>query len=191
MRRLRDTSKEPKAEGTSQARGKLLFIGWPGDGSLVVFDLGKLVKGMRKELRSLLREDIAFDISGLSNEASLVHTNRGQMRDLLRHLVLDARDAMPYGGSLSIVIDRDRCDNDGIKPTFEPTGDYVVVVVRDTESGENAEIPEHGDFRVVKGRGLSLAASYDAIKRCGGHISVSRRAGETVVRIYLPRLPSP
>jgi signal transduction histidine kinase len=190
MRRLRDNAKDAKAMGPPEAAGRLLSIGWPGASNLVVFDLNKLIKGMREELRSLLREDIAFDISEPSNDGSLVHTDRGQIRDLLRHLVLDARDAMPYGGSLSIVIDSRRSDKDGIKPTFEPAGDYVVVVVRDTESGE-AEIPERRDFRVVKGRGLSLAASYDAIKRCGGHIGVSRRAGETVVRIYLPRLASP
>jgi len=63
--------------------------------------------------------------------------------------------------------------------------------VRDSPTEENAEIPERGDFRIVKGRGLSLAASYDAIKPCSGHISVSRRASDTVVRIYLPRLVSP
>ena len=176
--------------GTPEAAGRLLSIGWPADGNLVVFDLNKLIKGMREELHSLLRENITFDISEAPNDGSLVRTDRGQIRDLLRHLVLDARDAMPHGGALSIVIDRKRIDKDGIKPAFEPAGDYVVVVVRDTESGE-AEIPERRDFRIVKGRGLSLAASYDAIKRCGGHIGVSRCAGETVVKIYLPRLPSP
>jgi hypothetical protein len=110
------------------------------------------------------------------------------MRDLVFHLVLDARDAMPHGGSLSIVIERRRIDKAHVSTHLEPTGDYVMVAVRDISTQEeNAEIPERGDFRIVKGRSLSLAASY-AIKRCGGHISVSRRAGETVVRIYLSRL---
>ena len=99
MRRLRDKAKHPETIGASEAAGRLLSIGWPRDGNLVVFDLNKFVKGMREELRGLLRENIAFDISESSNKGFLVHTDRSQIRDLLRHLVLDARDAMPYGGS--------------------------------------------------------------------------------------------
>ena len=89
---------------------------------------------------------------------------------------------MPHGGSLSIVIERRRSDKNHTSTPLEPTGDHVMVAVRDSPTEKSAEIPERGDFRIVKGSGLSLAASYDAIKRCGGHISVSRRAGETVIK---------
>ena len=189
--KLRDNANISKARSKPEAAHKILSIGQPTEINLAVFDLNKLVIGMREELRCLLREDITFDTSELSTERCLVNADRGQMRDLVFHLVLDARDAMPHGGSLSIVIERRRIDKAHMSTPLEPTGDYVMVAVRDIPTEESAEIPERGDFRIVKGRGLSLAASYDAIKRCGGHISVSRRAGETVVRIYLPRLASP
>jgi signal transduction histidine kinase len=189
--KLRDNANISKARSKPEAAHKILSIGQPTEINCAVFDLNKLVIGMREELRCLLREDITFDISELSTERCLVNADRRQMRDLVFHLVLDARDAMPHGGSLSIVIERRRIDKAHMSTHLDPTGDYVMVAVRDISTEESAEIPERGDFRIVKGRGLSLAASYDAIKRCGGHISVSRRAGETVVRIYLPRLASP
>jgi signal transduction histidine kinase len=189
--KLRDNANISKAGSKPEAARRILFIGKPMEINLAVFDLNKLVIGMREELRCLLREDITFDISHLSTERCLVNADRRQMRDLVFHLVLDARDAMPYGGSLSIVIERRRIDKAHMSAPLEPTGDYVMVAVRDSPTEESAEIPERGDLRIVKGRGLSLAASYDAIKRCDGHISVSRRAGETVVRIYLPRPASP
>jgi two-component system, cell cycle sensor histidine kinase and response regulator CckA len=176
--------------GTPEAPGRIPSARRPRDGNLAVFDLSELVIGMREKLRSLLRNDIAFDISEASTQCCLVRSDRDQMRDLFVHLVLDAQDAMPCGGSLSIVIDTSRSDKARMSSNFEPAGDYVVVVVSDTQNGEDAEVPDPGDFRVVKGRGLSLAASYDAIKRSGGHISVSRRARETIVRIYQPRLAS-
>ena len=158
---------------------------------LAVFDLTRLAIGMRDELCGLLREDITFDISGPPAERCLVKADRCQVRDLVFHLVLDAQDAMPHGGSLSIVIERRRIVEASMSTTFEPAGDYVMVAVRDCPTKESAEIPERRDFRIVKGRGLSLAASYDAIKRCGGHVGVSRCGGDTIIRIYLPRLASP
>jgi len=183
--KLRDNANISKARSKPEAAHRILFIG-KMEINLAVFDLNKLVIGMREELRCLLREDITFDTSELSTERCLVNADRGQMRDLVFHLVLDARDAMPHGGSLSIVIERRRIDKAHINTPLEPTGDYVIVAVRDSPTEESAEISERGDLGIVKGRGLSLAASYDAIKRCGGHISVSRCAGETVVKIYLP-----
>jgi signal transduction histidine kinase len=188
---LRDSANISKARSKPEADYRILSIGQPTEIDLAVFDLNRLVNGMRDELRGLLREDIRFDVSGLSAERCLVKADRCQVRDLVFHLVLDAQDALPHGGSLSMVIERRRIDKADMSTPLEPTGDYVMVAVHDIPTEESAEIPERGDFRIVKGRGLSLAASYDAIKRCGGHISVSRRAGETVVRIYLPRLASP
>ena len=188
---LRDRAHISKARRKPGADRRILSIGQPRETKLAVFDLNRLAIGMRDELCGLLREDITFDISGPPAERCLVKADRCQVRDLVFHLVLDAQDAMPHGGSLSIVIERRRIVEAGMSTTFEPAGDYVMVAVRDCPTKESAEIPERGDFRIVKGRGLSLAASYDAIKRCGGHVGVSRCGGDTIIRIYLPRLASP
>ena len=92
---------------------------------------------------------------------------------------------MPHGGSLDIAIGKKKIDE---APSLHPDSavDYVVVAVRNSPTEGAPDMAERLDFGVVKGRGLSLAASYDAINRGGGHISVSRRAGETLAKIYLP-----
>lgn len=161
------------------------MIGLQTQSSPVVLDISKLVVGMREDLRRLLREDIQFDLALLTTGGCLVTADPGQMHELILHLVLDARDAMPDGGSLQITVERKRINEVGSLYPESP-GDYVMVTVRDSP----ARRPVKVDRRVVKGRGLSLIASYDAIKRCGGHVSVSRRAGETVFRVFLPCLAS-
>jgi hypothetical protein len=185
-KKLRGRSSLSKAGSRPPAAGRVLTIGQQAQINLVVLDLSRLVIGMREELRHLLRKDIAFDLSLLATGRCLVNADRHQMRELV-HLVLDARDAMPHGGSLSIAIERKRID-EAVALHPGSSGDYVMVSVRDIPTRKTAGAPERLDFRVLKGRSLSLAAGYDAIKRCGGHISVSRRAGETVVRVFLPCL---
>ena len=144
---LRDSANISKARSKPEADHRILSIGQPAEINLTVFDLNRLVNGMRDELRGLLREDIRFDISGLSAERCLVKADRCQMRDLVFHLVLDARDAMPHGGSLSIVIERRRIDKAHMSTPLEPTGDYVMVAVRD--------MPDEGERRDSRARGLS------------------------------------
>jgi signal transduction histidine kinase len=178
-----------KPESKVPVGGRVLTIGQQTRIDPVVLDLSRLAVGMREELRRLLRADIRLDVSLLANGRCLVNADPHQMRDLILHLVLDARDAMPDGGSLSITVEQRRISEvGGLYP--EAHGDYVTVTVRDRPVRPVAQVSEKMDLRVVKGRGLSLAASYDAIKRCGGHIGVSRRAGETLVRIFLPCLAS-
>jgi signal transduction histidine kinase len=178
-----------KPESNVPVGGRVLTIGQKTRINPVVLDLSRLAVCMLEELRRLLRADIRFEVSLLANGRCLVSADPHQMRDLILHLVLDARDAMPDGGSLSITVEKRRIGEvGGLYP--ESPGDYVTVTVRDSPGRPAAQGSEKMDLRVVKGRGLSLAASYDAIKRCGGHISVSRRACETFVRIFLPCLAS-
>jgi signal transduction histidine kinase len=188
-KKLRGRVSLSKVENDPAVSGKILRIGQGTEINLAIFDPSRLLIGMREELRHLLRENIAFDVSMLAIGRCLVSADRHQLRELLLHLVLDAQDAMPDGGSLSIAIDRKRI-GEAASLYPELSGDYVIVSVHDSPTGEATGISERADFRVLKGRGLSLAASYDVIKRCDGHISVSRRAGETMVRIFLPSLAS-
>jgi two-component system cell cycle sensor histidine kinase/response regulator CckA len=184
-KKLRGRLSLSKAESDQPVSGKILTIGQGTEINLPILDPSRLLIGMREELRHLLRENIAFDVSMLARGRCLVSADRHQLRELLLHLVLDAQDGMPNGGSLSIAIDRKRI-GEAASLYPELLGDYVIVSVHDSPTREATRISERADFRVLKGRGLSLAASYDVIKRCDGHISVSRRAGETIVRIFLP-----
>ncbi|HEU4679311.1 MAG TPA: hypothetical protein VFS35_07305, partial [Terrimicrobiaceae bacterium] len=90
------------------AGGRVLMIGLQTQSSPVVLDISKLVVGMREDLRRLLREDIQFDLALLTTGGCLVTADPGQMHELILHLVLDARDAMPDGGSLQITVERKR-----------------------------------------------------------------------------------
>ena len=184
-KKLRGITNLFRATPRPAVAGRILAIGQGTEINLVVLDLSRLVVGMRKELRDLLREDISFDISLLATGRCLVSADRHQMRELVIHLVLDARDAMPHGGSLNIAIEKKRID-EAMSLYRDSTVEHVVVAVRNSPTEGAPDMAERLDFGVVKGRGLSLAASYDAINRGGGHISVSRRAGETLVQIYLP-----
>jgi hypothetical protein len=186
---LREDKRLSKSESKLPAGGRVLMIGRVPKINLVVLDLGRLVGGMRGELRRLLGRDIRFDVSLLSAGRCLVSASRHQMRELVLHLVLDARDAMPDGGSLSIAIEKRRIAETG---SFHspPSGEYVVVAVRDSPRRQIRCLSEQRESRVIKGRALSLAASYDAIRSRGGHISVSRCSSETMVRVFLPCLTS-
>ena len=73
--KLRDNANISKARSKPEAAHKILSIGQPTEINLAVFDLNKLVIGMREELRCLLREDIAFDSSELSIERCVVTAN--------------------------------------------------------------------------------------------------------------------
>ena len=188
-KKLRGRVSVSKAESDPPVSGKIHRNGLGTEINLAIVDPSRLLIAMREELRHLLRENIAFDVSMLATDRCLVSADRPQLRELFVHLVLDAQDAMPDGGSLSIAVNRKRIgETASLYP--ELSGDYVIVSVHDSPMGKATGVSERADFRVLKGRGLSLAASYDVIKRCDGHISVSRRAGETMVRIFLPSLAS-
>ena len=102
-----------KPESKVPVGGRVLTIGQQIRIDPVVLDLSRLAVGMREELRRLLRADIRLDVSLLANGRCLVSADPHQMRDLILHLVLDARDAMPDGGSLSITVEHTRVSEVG------------------------------------------------------------------------------
>ena len=151
-------------------------------------ELRDIVSGMKRELRCLLRENIRLHVSDTSEAGCRAKALRCEIEDLIRHLVLDARDAMPAGGALSILTGTVALDAEYARTHPEvPPGDYAMLTIRDTGDGSNAAslkgLRQKADIR--KGRSLGLAACYDVIDRLGGHLCVSRQARETVIKIYL------
>jgi signal transduction histidine kinase len=158
-------------------------------------DLGDLVSGMDAMLRLLLNKNIELV---LTLEAGLgrVQADPGQLEQVLVNLVLNARDAMPRGGRLSIetanvvLRDPETWEHGCLAP-----GAYVLLAVRDTGAGMDAETlgrlfePFFTTKDPGRGTGLGLTVAWDIIQQNNGVIHVTSAPGQgTTVRIYLPRV---
>ena len=161
-----------------------------------VLDLNALVSNMDGMLRRLLGEDIVEFCAELDPQTGAIKADPGQVEQVIMNLVVNARDAMPKGGSLTIetknlTIGRNpRRDAVGVAP-----GSYVLLAVRDTGHGMDAETKSHlfEPFFTTKeqgkGTGLGLSTVYGIVKQSGGSITVESAPGKgTIFRIYFPRV---
>jgi len=158
-----------------------------------ILDLGTLVQDMEKMLRRVIGEDITLTTS-LGAGLGMVKADPGQIEQIVMNLVVNSRDAMPHGGTLTLetadrVLDAAFVrDNLGAQP-----GSYVQLAVRDTGTGIPQAIlgkifePFFTTKGEGKGTGLGLATVYGIVKQNGGYIQVESEPGRgTVVRIFLP-----
>jgi two-component system cell cycle sensor histidine kinase/response regulator CckA len=157
-------------------------------------DLNELIQRMDAMLTRLLGEDIQLN-TRLDPNLAAVLIDPGQFEQVLMNLVVNARDAMPEGGTLRIEtanasLDEAWCHQ---HPGTVP-GEYGLVRVSDTGSGMSREVMEHlfEPFFTTKasgeGTGLGLATCYGIIKQSGGTIGVSSELGRgTTFDIYVPR----
>ncbi len=158
-----------------------------------VTDLNFLIENLGRMLGRMIGEDIVLDIQPAPDRCSVL-ADTGQIEQVLMNLAVNARDAMPRGGSLTIETERV-----GIPPEEKPHGDevkpgtYVLITVTDTGEGIDAQHvdkvfePFFTTKEVGEGTGLGLATAYGIIKQHDGFIFVSSRKGHgTSFRIYLP-----
>jgi two-component system cell cycle sensor histidine kinase/response regulator CckA len=158
-----------------------------------VFDLGSLVVDMTKMLRRLVGENIEVN-TFLRNGAQSVYADPGQIEQVLMNLVVNARDAMPHGGKLTIEVQDVELSEHyaGMHIAVKP-GKYLMLVVSDTGTGIDPETkkrifePFFTTKELGKGTGLGLSTVYGIIKQSGGNIWVYSEIGQgTTFKIYLP-----
>ncbi|MCX6899921.1 MAG: response regulator [Verrucomicrobia bacterium] len=158
-----------------------------------VLDLNTVVSGIEKMLRRLIGEDIELRIQ-LGETIGLVKVDPGQIEQVIMNLAINARDAMPSGGKLTIqtaAIAQDKPSQ--LSEGGIPSGHYTGLIVTDTGIGMNEEVRSHlfEPFFTTKGRdkgtGLGLATCHGIIKQSGGYIHVYTEEGHgTAFKIYLP-----
>ncbi len=161
-------------------------------------NLNELVARAEKLLGRLLREDITLTVV-LGADVGAVRVDPAVIEQVIVNLAVNARDAMPRGGSLSIETKNADLDRAYVSshPLVTP-GRYVMIAVSDTGEGMSAETKQHlfEPFYSTKplghGTGLGLATSYGTVRQSGGTIEVYSELGRgTTFRIYLPRIDAP
>ena len=161
-----------------------------------VLDVNSVVAQVEKMLRRLIGEDIDL-VTVPAQDLGCVKADPGQLEQVLLNLIVNARDAMPRGGRVTIetgsVVGG---TEDG--PAGIPPGPHTMLAVSDNGSGMDAETLSHifEPFFTTKGRdrgtGLGLATVYGIVAQSGGHIAVESEPGQgTVFRVYLPRVDEP
>lgn len=159
----------------------------------VSVDPNPLIDGMSDMLRRTLGESIALNCR-LGDGMPMVRTDVSQLESAILNLAVNARDAMPDGGTLTIESSAVHLDEDYAAREHEVTpGDYVALSVTDTGIGIPAEVidkafePFFTTKGVGKGSGLGLSMVYGFMKQSGGHVRVYSEVGHgTTVRLYLP-----
>jgi len=159
-----------------------------------VLDVNEVVSGMKSLLARLLGEDVSLRIVE-DPSAGRVTADPGQLEQVIVNLAINARDAMPAGGRLTIETGNAVVDHAYMQQRvdFSP-GLYVVLTVSDSGTGMDAATsarifePFFTTKEPGKGTGLGLSTAYGIVKQSNGHITVYSEPGRgTTFRIYLPR----
>jgi CheY-like chemotaxis protein len=172
-----------------------------------VLDLNSLVNRMSEMLLGVLRDEMEFVVK-LDPDAGCVSADPGQIEQVIMNLVVNARDAMPQGGTLTV--ETARVNSGSVRASHfstsasastVPAGDYVMLSVADTGIGMDADTqsrifePFFSTKNKDEGTGLGLSVVYNIVRASGGHVRVSSEVGRgATLQIYFPRiatLPKP
>jgi signal transduction histidine kinase len=158
-------------------------------------DPNKLVAGMSEFLRRTLGETVALE-SVLAAGLWKTYIDAGQLENAILNLAVNARDAMPNGGKLTIETANSHLDEAYVSALSEPLkpGQYILIAVADTGGGMTKSIlervfePFFTTKEIGKGTGLGLSQVYGFVRQSNGHVKIYSEVDEgTTVKIYLPR----
>ncbi|WHZ24562.1 MAG: PAS/PAC sensor hybrid histidine kinase [Nitrospira sp.] len=161
-----------------------------------VLDLNAVIHNMEGMLRRLLGEDIVELCTVLDPDVGQLKADPGQVEQVIMNLAVNARDAMPSGGRLTVETSNVQFGSRRNRPPMgaEP-GSYIALVVRDTGHGMDEETQSHifEPFFTTKekgkGTGLGLSTVYGIVKQSGGFIEVESKPGRgATFKIFFPRV---
>jgi two-component system, cell cycle sensor histidine kinase and response regulator CckA len=162
---------------------------------VTTLDVNRIIGGLTNMLQRIVGEHVELRTT-LASDLYAVHADRGQIEQVLVNLVVNARDAMPRGGSIRIETSNVQLRDGTIERTLVKPGPYVRLTVSDTGVG----IPEAIRPRIFepffttkeqgKGTGLGLATVYGIVTQAGGHVSVYSEIGMgTTFQVFVPAAP--
>jgi two-component system, cell cycle sensor histidine kinase and response regulator CckA len=198
----RDSFLYPKIEAIQQAADRagnltrqLLAFSRKQMLELRVVDVNVIVADMERLLRPLIGENIALD-SRLALDLGRTRADAGQLEQVIMNLVVNAKDAMPRGGKITIrTANENLTDITRQENLYMIAGPYVVLSISDTGGGMDRETqsrifePFFTTKEKGKGTGLGLSTVYGIVKQSGGYILAQSELGQgTTFRIYLPRV---
>jgi signal transduction histidine kinase/CheY-like chemotaxis protein len=157
-----------------------------------VIDLNVTLSRVEPMLRRVIGEDIVMTIAPRATR-SQVRVDPGQIEQVIMNLVVNARDALPHGGRLTVET-ADVSPDSAVVPANIRSGPYVMLAVSDSGVGMSAEVrarifePYFTTKEVGKGTGLGLSTAYGIVRQSDGFIQVNSEPGQgTTFRIFLPR----
>jgi PAS domain S-box-containing protein len=186
------------AERSATITQRLLAFGRRQSLESQATDINELLAGMTGLMQVTLGEQIKINLRP-GADLWTPKLDRGQFETAVLNLGINARDAMPNGGTITIETANVTLDDDyvALNPGAS-VGEYVAIVVSDTGAGMTPEVlsrvfePFFTTKEVGKGTGLGLSMIYGFAKQSGGHIAIYSEVGMgTVVRLYFPRTDAP
>jgi two-component system, cell cycle sensor histidine kinase and response regulator CckA len=163
-----------------------------------VINIGQHIRGIESLLRRVLGEDIHLSIQ--VDECPIhLRADPTQLEQVIMNLIVNARDAMPFGGRLSIEVSGLTLDDDYCSRNLDAhPGHYVRIAIGDTGCGMSPDVqarlfePFFTTKEAGKGTGLGLATVYGIVKQSHGHITVYSEVGQgTTFKIHLPSCEQP
>jgi hypothetical protein len=183
------------SDRAAQLTGQLLAFARQQNLRPRIVDLGEAVEAVEPLLRRLIGERIVLQVT-IGDDVGRIRVDTSQLDQMIINLVVNARDALPDGGTITIETSRTTIDAAYAIEHFDvDAGDYVVLAVTDNGVGMDMETKRHifEPFFTTKdlgqGTGLGLATTYGTVRQSGGHIWLYSEPGlGTTFKLFFPRV---